>query len=197
MTWSEYGKWSLSLARDVLAHLQYLLHIIGLGRSGRALEIGSGTGLHSCFVSYFGVEGVAIDASTQLVKVASINARRHKAKNLSFVVADARSLPFRHKAFNVCFSQGLLEHLDNPTIKNVIAEASRVTARIIFSIPATNYPTQDFGNERLLTPSQWRTLLSEFNTRIRYYTLDLQSIKNSLLSRRIPKPWHILIEILQ
>jgi SAM-dependent methyltransferase len=194
VAWSEYRKWSLSLVRDVLAHLQYLFSII-VGFRRNALEIGSGTGLHSCFISYFGFEVISIDVNQKVVKMASGNARHYKARNVSFVVADARDLPFKDKVFNVCFSQGLLEHLSNRTIKNVVLEASRVAEKLIFSVPSINYPTQDFGDERLLTPWQWEALLSEFDAKVGYYTLDLQSIKNSLLSWRIPRPWHILIEI--
>ena len=194
MAWSEYRKWSLSLIRDVLAHLEYLLCII-VGFRWKALEIGCGTGLHSCFISYFGIEVISIDVNLKVVKMASSNSRHYKAKNVSFVVADARNLPFKDEVFNVCFSQGLLEHFDNRTIKDVILEASRVAERILFSVPSINYPRQDFGNERLLNPWQWKALLSEFDAKVRYYKLDLQSIKNSLLSWKIPKPWHILIEI--
>lgn len=194
--WSEY-KWSLSLVRDVLAHLEFLLCVIVSFRGfrGRALEIGSGTGLHSCFISYFGVEVVSIDINQKVVKMAFSNARYYKAKNVSFVVADACNLPFKDKVFNVCFSQGLLEHFSDSMIKNVILESSRVAERLIFSVPSINYPTQDFGNERLLNPRQWEALLSEFGAKVRYYRLDLQAIKNSLLIGKAPKPWHILIKI--
>ena len=102
---------------------------------------------------------------------------------------------FRQNVFGVCFAQGLLEHFNDRAIKDIISEASRVVERMSFSIPSINYPTQDFGDERLLTPQQWKDMLSEFDVKARYYKLDLQSVNNSLLRRKIPKPWHILIEI--
>jgi SAM-dependent methyltransferase len=194
MAWSEYGKWSLSLVRDFLAHLEYLLMVL-LTFPRTALEIGCGTGLHSYFISYFGIEVVSVDIDRKVVKMASSISRHYKAKNVAFVVADVRNLPFRRRVFTVCFSQGLLEHFNNQAIRDVILEAKRVAEAILFSVPSINYPTQDFGDERLLTPWQWKALMSEFDAKVKYYRLDLQSIKNSLLSWKIPRPWHILIEI--
>jgi SAM-dependent methyltransferase len=194
VTWSEYGKWSLSLIRNVLAHLEYLLYI-SLGFRSSALEIGCGTGLHSCFVSHFGVDVTSIDVDCKVVKMASILSHHYKAKNVNLVVADARNLPFKDALFNVCFSQGLLEHFDNRNIIEIISEASRVAERILFSVPSINYPRQDFGNERLLNAFQWKDLLSKFDVKVRYYRVDLQSIKESLLSWKVLRPWHLLIDI--
>ena len=91
--WSEYKKWSLSLIRDVLAHIEYLFRVI-VGCRGRALEIGCGTGLHSCFVGYFGVEVISVDVNSKVVGMALRIAHHYEAKNVGFVVADARNLPF-------------------------------------------------------------------------------------------------------
>jgi SAM-dependent methyltransferase len=192
--WASYRKWSLSLARDVLAHLEFLLlSLITLPR--RALEIGTGTGLHSVFISYFGVQVIAIDQDKKVIKMALTNVHRYKAKDVIFVVADALYLPFRNQVFDLCFSQGLLEHFDDNTIRNIVSETLRAAQKIMFSVPSVNYPTHDLGNERLLTPYRWSKILTKFDAKARYYVLDLQLIKNSLLHRKVSKPWHILIRI--
>jgi 2-polyprenyl-3-methyl-5-hydroxy-6-metoxy-1,4-benzoquinol methylase len=194
MAWSEYEKWSFSIVKDVLAHLQFLLCCVLFGLNKTALEIGSGTGLQSCFVSYFGIKVVSIDRDPKIAKMAFKVSRYYHAKDLNFVVADARYLPFREKVFGLSFSQGLLEHLENKTIVTIIREAEKaVTGKMFFSVPSNNFPEQDLGNERLLHPSEWSTMLSSFKTTANYYTFDFQAIKSCLLMLKFTKPWHIQI----
>ena len=196
MSWSEYDKWSFSILKDVFAHLQFLLYCILLGLKKRALEIGSGTGLQSCFVSYFGLKVVSIDCDSRVIKMASKVSRYYKSKDVTFVVADARYLPFKNGSFGLSFSQGLLEHLDNKTIQDIVLDTKKaVKGKILFSVPSINFPEQSFGNERLMYPGDWKAILFQFNAKSKYYTFDFQSIKNSLMTRKFPKPWHIQIEI--
>ena len=196
MSWSEYEKWSFSLLKDVFAHLQFLLYCILLSLNRKALEIGSGTGLQSCFVSYFGIEVVSIDLDAKVARMASKVSRYYHSKDVSFVVADARFLPFRPKTFGLSFSQGLLEHLNNKTIIEIVSEAKRVVnGKLLFSVPSVNFPEQDFGNERLLYPSDWKAIMAQFKVTSNYYWFDFQSIKNSVPCGKIPKPWHVQIEI--
>ena len=196
MSWSEYEKWSFSLIKNVLAHIQFLLYCIIFGLKKKTLEIGSGTGLQSCFVSYFGIEVVSIDRDSRVTKMASIVSRYYNSKDVSFVVADARYLPFREKSFGLSFSQGLLEHLDNKTIIDIVSETKKaVSGKILFSVPSINFPEQDFGDERLLYPWEWKAILAQFNASARYYKFDFQSLKNSTLKGKVDRPWHIQIEI--
>lgn len=196
MSWSEYEKWSFSIIKDVLAHLQFLLYCILFGLNKKTLEIGSGTGLQSCFISYFGIEVISIDRDSRVAKMASIVSKYYNSKDVSFVVADARYLPFREKTFGLSFSQGLLEHLDNKTIIQIVSQAKyAVNGKIVFSVPSVNFPEQDFGNERLLYPSEWKAILAQFNAQARYYRFDFQSFKNAILKGKIPRPWHIQIEV--
>ena len=196
MSWSEYEKWSFSIIKDVLAHLQFLLYCVLFGLNKKALEIGSGTGLQSCFISYFGIEVISIDREARVAKMASTVSKYYDGKDVSFVVADARFLPFRKKTFGLSFSQGLLEHLDNKTIVEIVSEAKNaVKGKILFSVPSINFPEQDFGNERLLYPWEWKVILNQFDAQASYYRFDFQSFKNSIVKGKIPKPWHIQISI--
>jgi SAM-dependent methyltransferase len=196
MSWSEYEKWSFSIIKDVLAHLQFLMYCVIFGLNKKTLEIGSGTGLQSCFISYFGIEVISIDCDVQVAKMASKISRYYNSKDVNFVVADALYLPFKNKTFGLSFSQGLLEHLNNKTIVELVSEAKKaVNGKILFSVPSINFPEQSFGNERLMYPADWRAMLLQFNAKSNYYAFDFQSIKNSLTSRKFPKPWHIQIEI--
>jgi SAM-dependent methyltransferase len=197
MSWSEYEKWSFSIIKDVLAHVQFLIYCILFGLNKKALEIGSGTGLQSCFISYFGIEVVSIDMDARISKMASKVSKYYNSRDVSFVVADARHLPFREKSFGLSFSQGLLEHLDNKTVVMIVSQAAYVVkGKILFSVPSNYFPEQDFGDERLLYPWEWRNILAQFNAQSGYYKFDFQSFKNSFLKGTIAKPWHIQIKIL-
>jgi len=196
MSWSEYEKWSFSIIKDVLAHLQFLMYCVLFGLNKKTLEIGSGTGLQSCFISYFGIEVISIDRDVKVAKMASKVSRYYNSKDVSFVVADARYLPFKNKTFGLSFSQGLLEHLNNETIVEIVLEAKNtVNGKILFSVPSINFPEQSFGNERLMYPGDWKAILFQFKVKSKYYTFDFESIKNSLIAGKFPKPWHIQIEI--
>jgi SAM-dependent methyltransferase len=196
MSWSEYEKWSFNIIKDVLAHLQFLLYCIILGLNKKALEIGSGTGLQSCFISYFGIEVISIDRDARVARMASKVSSYYNSKDVSFIVADARYLPFRGKTFGLSFSQGLLEHLDNETIVKIVSEAKNaVKGKMLFSVPSNNFPDQDFGNERLLYPREWKAILAKFSVHASYYWFDFQSFKNSIGKGKIPKPWHVQIDI--
>lgn len=196
MSWSEYEKWSFSIIKDVLAHLQFLMYCVLFGLNKKTLEIGSGTGLQSCFISYFGIEVISIDRDVKVAKMASKVSRYYNSKDVSFVVADARYLPFKNKTFGLSFSQGLLEHLNNEIIVEIVLEAKNaVNGKILFSVPSINFPEQSFGNERLMYPGDWKAILFQFKVKSKYYTFDFESIKNSLIAGKFPKPWHIQIEI--
>jgi 2-polyprenyl-3-methyl-5-hydroxy-6-metoxy-1,4-benzoquinol methylase len=196
MSWSEYEKWSFSIVKDVFAHFQFLFYSILLSVNRKALEIGSGTGLQSCFVSYFGIEVVSIDRDARIAKMAKEVSGYYHARDVSYLVADARYLPFKAKSFSVSFSQGLLEHLDNRTVIRIVSEAKQaVRGKLIFSVPSINFPERDFGNERLLYPSDWKIILAQFDGAASYYWFDFQSFKNSFFCMHIPKPWHVQISI--
>lgn len=196
MSWSEYEKWSFSLTKDVLAHLQFLVCCLVFGFSRRLLEVGSGTGLQSTFLSYFGGEVVSVDLYRQVARMARDVSRYYKGREVAFVVADARFLPFKADSFGLCFSQGLLEHLSDRTIVDIVCEAKRVALdKLLFSVPSANFPEQDFGDERLMFPYQWRVILSQFGARVHYYFFDFQALKCMFVNRRMCRPWHIQIEI--
>jgi SAM-dependent methyltransferase len=180
---------------DVLTLIEYLLEVIK-ERPKEALEFGCGTGFHSSFISKFVRHMVCLDLNVKTLRIARENVKKFgDAGKVGFIVGDVFHLPFRSKAFDVAFSQGLLEHFSSDEAKQILREASACARAVIVSVPSLNYPRRDLGDERLLSPASWQEILREFKPKVRYYVLDFQSIKNSLLAKRIPKPWHILIKI--
>lgn len=156
-----------------------------------ALEVGAGTGFHSCFISYFRINVVALDINRGVIEIARRN-ENHFGGKVSFVVASAFNLPFKDNCFDVCLSQGLLEHFGNNSICAFLEGLLRVGYRITLSGPSNYYPRKDLGDERLLTPTTWSKLISKcdmpecktFRVKARYY-LGLNVFGRSSLSKLI------------
>jgi ubiquinone/menaquinone biosynthesis C-methylase UbiE len=88
------------------------------------LEVGCG----SASMSHFFREYIGVDPSLYALKVA----RKNGAEYL--VRAVGEYLPFRDKCFDYVFSQGLIEHLEDPV--QVLKEKVRVAKRkVFFSVP--------------------------------------------------------------
>jgi SAM-dependent methyltransferase len=161
-TWGEfYSKPASKIfcIRDIVVHLRYLCAII-LKRPRRILEIGTGTGIQSIFLSHFIKNVVALDSSKEVVTNTGINVNYSKAK-VELVLTDAFSMPFKDKSFDICYSQGFLEHFTDEEIVRLLKEQLRVAKCLLHSVPSDHYPWRQFGDERHLAPNTWHNLLSE------------------------------------
>ena len=89
------------------------------------LEVGCGTALDSCLLAAERplVRAVASDYSQEAVRVAARNAGE-LALPVTVLAADLAALPFAAGAFDLVFSQGVLEHFADPL--PAIAEQARV-----------------------------------------------------------------------
>lgn len=101
------------------------------------IELGCGTAglgllLASNFNKYHGV-----DISPVIIESARHDARRKGIDNMTFSVADCRNLDREHEnKFDLAWSQGLVEHFDNPNV--VVQSHIRVVkpgGTILISVP--------------------------------------------------------------
>lgn len=121
----------------------------------RALEIGCGGGNMSIYLSQAGVEALGIDIEEAVVE----EARRHNRAlggRADFRVGDGFATGFADQSYCAVHSQGVLEHFDDKDIEAFLAEGIRVARRSVHSVPNLNYPTKDFGNERLMPARFWQ-----------------------------------------
>jgi len=146
---------------ELTVHKEFLAAILRC-RPRTALEVGCGTGRFSVFLSHIGIDVTAIDNDEGVLERAQrISKALHGS--VKFAKADAARLPLADDAFDVCFHQGLLEHFSDDQIAAFLREQLRVAKAVVFSVPGRCYPTQEFGNERLLSRRQWLRILSGFN----------------------------------
>ncbi|MFC1941892.1 methyltransferase domain-containing protein [Chloroflexota bacterium] len=164
-TWEQfYGK-PLSVFEFIVHTLPYLYYFIRIIRQKpkRILEVGGGTAAHSIFLSYFPIKNLVIlDSDPALIRDMGTNIKKFgKSRKLYPCKADAFKVPFKDDSFDMCISQGFLEHFNDDEIIELLNEQLRVAKKVIFSVPSDKYPGKDFGNERLLSPEQWLGLLDD------------------------------------
>lgn len=202
ISWKEYfdkGLTLKNLIKRVLAHLDYLLLTI-FQHSDKIIEIGIGSGAHSCFISFFTPFFVSIDNDKTVLEIAKNNTRQ-LGRKVTLICADARALPIKNDSFGVCILQGFYEHFEDSEIKDMLREQLRIARKIIFSIPSKNYPRKDIGNERLLSPVEWKNIITGLiknNTiyvGVKYYSIDPEALYYSFLNRKWLGQFHEIVFI--
>ncbi len=180
MNWHKYYQTPLTLEellRNLYGQRDFLVEIVGLGPR-KILEIGTGTGGMSIFLSWLGFDVTGVDVDSQIVDWAKSAATKLNS-SAKFEIADGFKLPYEDNSFDLVFHQGLLEHFSNEEVHRLLSEQLRVAHRVVISVPNHWYPRRDFGNERLLDKNSWEKILSPFRiTQSRYYSL-----------KRFPRPW--------
>lgn len=181
MTWSNYYDRALTVD-DMLGNLygqRHYLSTIMEQRPKKLLEIGSGTGAMSIFLSWLGVDVTSVDIEPAVTEQARV-ANSEMNGTAKFEVGDGFHLAYPDDSFDAVFHQGLFEHFSNEDIQAMVREQLRVAPKLIVSVPNHLYPKQDYGNERLMTKKQWEQIFSPFKiTTSEYYS-----------PKRLPK-WYI------
>lgn len=143
------------------------------------LEIGTGTGIMSLFLSHLGYRVTSLDNNSEIANKAKALNNKWNG-NVEYIIADAFKLEklFKSRTFDIVFSQGFFEHFSDIEINHLINQQLKVGRKIIFSVPSKYYPIKDFGNERLLSIRDWKNILKGFEVdSIKYYGFFLISRK--------------------
>lgn len=162
-TWQGIYAGSYDLG-DYLAHLarhtRFIESVIA-DQPKRLLEVGTGSGTISVFLSSLGYDVTSIDNDEAVLSVAGKTSEAFRGC-ARYELADAFNLPYEEGDFDVAFSQGLLEHFSDEEIIRMLEEQLRVARTVVFSVPNNFYGQQDVGNERLLTKEDWEQIVSSF-----------------------------------
>lgn len=152
---------------SLVYHWPYIWQICWNAKQN-VLEIGCGRGIHSIFLSYFIPSVFGIDNNLKLVEMARKNNSRFCGR-ARFLRGNAFTLDFPARHFDVCYSQGFLEHFEDEEIRLLVGEQLRVARLMIASVPSTFLATKERGDERLMSIEDWRRILKSFETRMFYY----------------------------
>ena len=179
-TWNEYyDKFTIEdLLGNLYGQKEFVNELAALSSTSKVLEVGTGSGTFSIFLSWLGFSVTSIDLDPKVIEQARVNAQKFNAQ-INFQIGDTFKLPFPDNSFDVVFHQGLLEHFSDADIGRILDEQLRVAKRVIFSVPNSLYPRRDFGNERLMDKSAWENILDKYKI-----------IKSQNYSpKRFPKPF--------
>ena len=128
-SWGKYFDRPMTLkdlVKRVLAHFEYL--VLASARVP-VLEIGTGSGAHAIFLSYFIPFVVSIDNDWEVLLRAKKETRHFRGR-VGLVCADARAMPFQDNTFDVILCVGVLEY--QPDDRQLIKEISRVINRKVW-----------------------------------------------------------------
>ena len=135
-------------------------------KAGTILEIGCGTSAMSIWLNKKGFNNVCIDSNNKMLKIAK-DLNNRSFSNVKYKKCDLEKLAFKDNTFDTIFSQGVLEHLDNYKIPQIINEGLRVGKTYIFAIP-TIFDISDClrGDENLISYFSWKQIISKSNGKI-------------------------------
>lgn len=156
-----------AFAASLIYHWPHIWQICLKARHS-AIEIGCGRGLHSIFLSCFIPNVLGIDNNIKLIEKARKNNSKFRG-HARFSICDAFKLDFAPGTFDVCFSQGFLEHFSDEEIRLLAEKQLRIANVMVASVPSALYAVKDRGDERLMRIEDWRQILKDFDTRIFSY----------------------------
>jgi len=109
---------------DTFEQFQFIPNL-GDVKDKKILDVGAGTGRLSLRLAERGAEVTALDVSEEMLNMLKQKVKKHTfSKGMTFVVADAESLPFPDNSFDIITAAFLIVHLKN--LKHFFAESYRV-----------------------------------------------------------------------
>lgn len=173
-SWAEFYNKEISLKEFLGNYYSWELfdQIIKL-KPRKVLEVGSGTGVMSVFLSHLGCEVVSIDNNKKVLELAMRNNRKFNGK-VDFRMGDAFDLKFKDKQFDVAYSQGFYEHFNNGDVKRLLNEQLRVAKCVVISVPNKYYPEYDYGNERLMSAKDWVRIFKKIDSKLKIKCSEYQ-----------------------
>ncbi len=163
MNWKEFYPEAHSLetfAGQLSLHSEFISRIMK-EQPKKLLEVGVGRGTFIAFFSLAGVECAGIDSDISIVdKYKTFASSLGLKENVR--AGDAFYMPFKDKSFDISISQGFFEHFSDEDIRALMDEQLRVAGKVFFSVPSKFYRVKDFGNERLMTIGEWKSILKDY-----------------------------------
>lgn len=125
----------------------------------KVLDVGSGTGYGSEFVSRKNHLVVGIDKDISAIKIAKM----YRGQNVSFIQGDARKLPFRNDTFDAVICFEVIEHLDEPL--KLLEEIRRVLkpgGLVICSTPNKRYSAHPIYHKHEFEKTEFINAIDKF-----------------------------------
>ncbi len=140
-SWDQYWSQKKELERVYRSSPRVLEAVMGAlpPKGERVLEVGSGTGRDTAWLSERGLLAIALDSSPSAWSLMAQTVPSLVGRGI--VGGDALHLPFADATFDLVFHQGVLEHFGNPAA--FLLENRRVTrpgGLLVVDVPQTFHP---------------------------------------------------------
>ena len=128
-----WGWTGLAGRRRMERRVRLLTQGAAIGCGKRALELGCGTGVFTAKFSHRGLQLVATDISSDLLRVAQ--ERVQTLEDVSLVLADVETLPFPDRTFDALIGSSILHHLPMPSSLHEMYRILRHGGTMAFAEP--------------------------------------------------------------
>lgn len=163
-----YGEFLWKISSRINSHGLYGEFGCGAGNITRLLLEQSGVE-HSTFV--------LLDIDEQMLDLAKKNLGELQTNN-NILIGHGNILYGSTVEFDTIYSHGVLEHFSDADINRIINNQKKVCNTLIHYVPSDKYPTQSYGDERLLSVSQWKEICNPTEIKTFNNGYDLMLIWN-------------------
>lgn len=140
--------------------------VIKYAKNKKVIETGCGTGLMAGYLQKLGLKVTALDLSQKVLDYArEIATDSEVICSCKYEQGDILNLKYKKNTFNVCYSNGVLEHFDDEAIIETLKQQMKISEYVIFGIPSTYFNMNEkmLGNERGLKKKEWHNLIRKAN----------------------------------
>lgn len=171
--------------------------------SKKMIEAGCGTGIISAYMANIGYNVTGIDIDKNIIQLAKKISNEYfdvKKNNILFQEKNIFNLNYKDKEFDVCFSNGVLEHFKDEEIVETLQQQIRISNYVLVGIPTQFFDKSEalHGDERFLPIDYWRYLITKSGGRIIeeknfHYMNTIEKILNFKKRLGRPKPFRLFI----
>ncbi|MBI3585224.1 MAG: methyltransferase domain-containing protein [Nitrospinae bacterium] len=122
--YTKKGKYISGLEKRVLLKM---IQLSAISYQSSAIDIGCGTGYFTQFLGNYCRSVVGVDTSMDMIKYAMI---KYKDSNIKYLIANAESLPFKERSFDISVSVTAVNFFKNPA--RAVSESVRISRKKIF-----------------------------------------------------------------
>lgn len=166
----------------------------------KLIEAGCGTGLVAGYMQALGYDVTAIDISKDILKLVEELCENSKIiKKPNLIQKSIFELDFSEKEYDVCFSNGVLEHFSDEQIIDTIKQQIRISNYVIIGVPSVYFDETEkmYGDERNIKEKRWIELIHLAggsvieNTGFHYYPWYKRLLEVRKYFR--PKAFHLFV----
>ncbi len=124
-----YKEFKESLGEELEPRFSEIIKYLRITPGMRVLDIGCGRGEMVLYAAKRGAKAIGIDYATEAIKLAKLVLMKQKkeiAKNMQFLIMDAKKLKFSSNSFDLIIMTDVVEHLYPEELDNVFNECKRV-----------------------------------------------------------------------